>query len=155
MSYGKDQERIKQERSAVQREEARREDTAALSGMSLGILIALAIAACVGAFFYLSRRDETVPTAAPVLSPSSAPASSAPEKETIIREEKTRELVPVPQATAQPPNINITVPSAVPSAPASSGSNPVTEGNPKPSAQAEPPSASAEPTASATTAPKP
>lgn len=117
MSSGKDQERFDAERyaaqkDAMQREDtARRENTAAFSGMTLGILLAFAIAAAVGAFFFFNRSIETVP-AVPAASPSIAPAP--PEKETIIREEKTRELVPVPQAaTPQPqPDINIIVPSA-------------------------------------------
>lgn len=122
MSYNKDQERINTERYAAGQENARREDTAALSGATLGILIALAIAAAAGAFFFLSSRNETAPTT-PAISPSTAPASPAPEKQTIIREEKTRELVPVPQATAQP-NINITVPSTSSSAPSASSAPP-------------------------------
>jgi hypothetical protein len=117
MSYRKDQERFDAERYAAQKDTMQREDTvrrentAALSGMTLGILLALAIAAAAGAFFFFNRRIETVP-AVPAASPNTAPVS--PEKETIIREEKTRELVPVPQAaTPQPqPSINIIVPSA-------------------------------------------
>jgi hypothetical protein len=110
MSYRKDQERFDAERYAAQKDTTRRENTAALSGMTLGILLALAIAAA-GAFFFFNRRIETVP-AVPAASPNIAPAP--PEKETIIREEKTRELVPAPQAaTPQPqPSINIIVPSA-------------------------------------------
>jgi hypothetical protein len=124
MSYRKDQERFDAERYAAQKDTMQREDTtrrentAALSGMTLGILLALAIAAAAGAFFFFNRRIETVP-AVPAASPNIAPA--LPEKETIIREEKTRELVPVPQAaTPQPqPSINIIVPNALsPVAPA-------------------------------------
>ena len=116
MPYDKDQERFDAERYAaqkdtVQREDtARRENTAALSGVTLGILLALAIATAASALFFFNRRIETVP-AVPVASPSAAP-SVAPEKETIIREEKTRELVPVPQAATPQPSINIIVPSA-------------------------------------------
>jgi hypothetical protein len=110
MSYGKDKERLDAQRYAEQNENARREDTAALSGMTIGILIALAIAALAGTFLYLNRRDDSAPVITPTISPTASPA----EKQTIIREEKTRELVPVPvpQATAPQPNINITVPSA-------------------------------------------
>lgn len=115
MSYNKDQERLNTERYDVAKENARREDTAALSGATLGILVALAIAAAAGTFFFFNSR-ETAPTV-PAVSPSTAP-SAAPEKQTIIREEKVRELVPVPQTTTQP-NINITVPSAAPAAPSS------------------------------------
>jgi hypothetical protein len=112
MSYNKDQERINTEQYAAGQENARREDSAALSGATLGILAALAIAAAAGTFFFLVSRNETAPVA-PALNPSTAPATTAPEKQTIIREEKTRELVPVPQAPAQP-NINITVPDTSP-----------------------------------------
>ncbi len=117
MSYRKDQEPFDAERYAAQKDTmqrddtVRRENTAALSGMTLGILIALAIAAALGTFFFLNRTTETVPVV-PAASPSIAPAP--PEKETIIREEKTRELVPVPvpQAATPQPSINIIVPSA-------------------------------------------
>jgi hypothetical protein len=122
MSYNKDQERLNTERYDVAQENARREDTAALSGATLGILVALAIAAAAGTFFFFNSR-ETAPTA-PAVSPSAAP-SAAPEKQTIIREEKVRELVPVPQTTTQP-NININVPSAAPAAP-SSGTAPAAQ----------------------------
>ncbi len=110
MSYGKDKERLDAQRYAEQNENARREDTAALSGMTIGILIALAIAALAGTFLYLNRRDDSAPVITPTISPTASPA----EKQTIIREEKTRELVPVPvpQTTAPQPNINITVPNA-------------------------------------------
>jgi hypothetical protein len=129
MSYNKDRERINTERYAAGQENARREDTAALNGATLGILVALAIACAAGAFFFLSNRNETAPTA-PALSPSTAPSTAAPEKQTIIREEKTRELVPVPQATTQP-NINITVPSAP--APSASSAPPSTAASSSPS----------------------
>jgi hypothetical protein len=110
MSYGKDKERLDAQRYAEQNENARHEDTAALSGMTIGILIALAIAALAGTFLYLNRRDDSAPVITPTISPTASPA----EKQTIIREEKTRELVPVPvpQTTAPQPNINITVPNA-------------------------------------------
>jgi hypothetical protein len=109
MSYNKEQERLDAQRYAAQRENARAENTAALSGMTLGILLILAIAVAAGAFYLFSnRRDE--PGTAPVIAPTTSPA--LPEKQTIIREEKTRELVPVPQATSAQPDINITVPSA-------------------------------------------
>jgi hypothetical protein len=142
MSYGKDKERLDAERYAAQNESARREDTAALGGMTLGILIALAVAVAAGTFLYLNRRDESTPTVTPATSPTAVPSASPAEKQTIIREEKTRELVPVPvpQSTAPQPNINITVPSAPSSlAPSSSSS----EASPKESA----PAASASPEA--------
>lgn len=115
MTYDKDQERLNAERQNIAQRNAQREDTAALSGATLGILVALAIAAAAGAVFFLNNRNETAPTA-PVVSPSTAPSPAAPEKQIIIREEKVRELVPVPQVTTQP-NINITVPSAAPATP--------------------------------------
>jgi hypothetical protein len=133
MSYNKDQERVNAERYAVGQDNAQRENTAALSGATLGILVALAIAAAAGAFFFLGSRNETAPTA-PAISPSTAPAPPAPEKQTIIREEKTRELVPVPQATTQP-DINITVPSTSTSAPPSAAASPSSEKAPSSSAQ--------------------
>jgi hypothetical protein len=110
MSYDKNPKHVDAERYAEQINQARREDASALNGMTIGILLALAIAAAAAAFYFLNRRTETVPV--PVIAPSTSP--SAPEKETIIREEKTRELVPVPQATSEP-NINIIVPSSAPS----------------------------------------
>ncbi|WP_404789479.1 hypothetical protein [Altericista sp. CCNU0014] len=134
MSYDKNQDRLDAERYAAQRENARKEDTAALSGMTLGILLALAIAAAIGAYFVLSRRDEPVPATNPIVIPSASPAT--PEKETIIREEKTRELVPVPQATTQP-NINITVPSA-PSAPSPAAAPPAATSSPPAAAPSAP-----------------
>ena len=144
MSYGKDKERLDAERYAAQNENARREDTAALSGMTIGILIALAVAVLAGTFLYLNRRDESAPVVTPTISPTAAPSSAPAEKQTIIREEKTRELVPVPvpQATAPQPNINITVPSApsssiAPSSSSGTGGSPK-EGNPAASASPEP-----------------
>lgn len=111
MSYGKDKERLDAQRVAAQNESARREDNAALSGMTIGILLALSVAALAGTFLYLSRRDESAPVVTPTISPTAVPSAAPPEKQTIIREEKTRELVPVPvpQATAPQPNINITI----------------------------------------------
>jgi hypothetical protein len=121
MSYGKDKERLDAEKYAAQNENARREDTAALSGMTIGILLALAIAALAGTFLYLNRRDDSTPVITPTISPTASPA----EKQTIIREEKTRELVPVPvpQTTAPQPNINITIPGAPSSSVAPSSSS--------------------------------
>jgi hypothetical protein len=110
MSYDKNQDRVDSERYTTQTENVRREDAAALNGATLGILLALAIASAIGAFFFLSSRNDTAPTV-PAISPSTIPSTAPPEKQTIIREEKTRELVPVPQTTTQP-NINITIPSA-------------------------------------------
>ncbi len=115
MTYDKDKERLNAERQNIAQRNAQREDTAALSGATLGILVALAIAVAAGAVFFLNNRNETAPTV-PVIIPGTAPSPAAPEKETIIREEKIREMVPVPQATTQP-NINITVPSAAPATP--------------------------------------
>jgi hypothetical protein len=117
MSYDKNPKHVDAERYAEQIGQARREDASALNGMTLGILLAVAIAAAATAFYFLNRRTETVPV--PVIAPSTSPAS--PEKETIIREEKTRELVPVPQATSQP-NVNIIVPPSSAPSPATSPS---------------------------------
>jgi hypothetical protein len=117
MSYDRDPKHVEAEKYANQINQERREDASALNGMTLGILLALAIAAAATAFYFLNRRNETVPI--PVIAPSTAPA--APEKETIIREEKTRELVPVPQATSQP-NVNIIVPPSSAPAPAAAPS---------------------------------
>lgn len=141
MAYNKDRERLNAEQYAAGQENARREDTAALSGATLGVLLALAIAAAAGAFFFLNSRNETAPTA-PAVSPSTAP-STAPEKQTIIREEKVRELVPVPQTTTQP-NINITVPSAAPAAPSSAATPSASESASPSSSSAQSP-AQAEP----------
>jgi hypothetical protein len=142
MSYGKDKERLDAQRYVAQNENAKREDSAALSGMTIGILLALAVATLAGAFLYLSRRDESAPVVTPAISPTAAPSSSPAEKQTIIREEKTRELVPVPvpQATAPQPNINITIPSA-PSSSVAPSSSSGTEG----SSNAGSPAASASP----------
>jgi hypothetical protein len=108
MSYDRNPKQVEAEKYAEQINQTRREDASALNGMTLGILLAVAIAAAATAFYFVNRRTETVP----VIAPSTAPA--APEKETIIREEKTRELVPVPQATSEP-NVNIIVPPSAPS----------------------------------------
>jgi hypothetical protein len=118
MTYDKNPKRADAERYADQIDRARREDASALNGMTLGILLALAIAAAATAYYFVNRRTETIP----VIAPTTAPA--APEKETVIREEKTRELVPVPQPTSEP-NVNIIVPpsSAPPPATVPSASN--------------------------------
>ncbi len=134
MSYGKDKDRLDAQRAAAQNESARREDNAALSGMTIGILLALTVAVLAGTFLYLSRRDESAPVVTPAISPTAAPSSAPAEKQTIIREEKTRELVPVPvpvpQTTAPQPNINITIPSA-PSSSVAPSSSSGTEGSSK------------------------
>lgn len=148
MSYGKDKERLEAEKYAAQNESARREDTAALSGMTIGVLMALAIAAIAGTFLYFNRRDESAPIVIPTISPTVTPSSPPAEKQTIIREEKTRELVPVPvpQTTAPQPNINITVPSAPSSPPPSSTSG--AESRPQESAPAASSSPEAQPSPS-------
>lgn len=127
MTYDKDKERLNAEQYNVAQDNARREDTAALSGATLGILLALAIAGAAGAFFFFNSRNEIAPTA-PAVSPSTVPSTAVPEKQTIIREEKVRELVPVqvPQTTTQP-NINITVPSQAPAAPSPAATSPASE----------------------------
>jgi hypothetical protein len=121
MSYDRNQERTEAQRYADQIRQDQRDDASTINGMTLGILVAVAIAAAATAFYLVSRRNETVPT--PVIAPSSA--TVAPEKQTIIREEKTREIVPVPQATSEP-NVNIIVPPSVSSpsiAPSASGNS--------------------------------
>jgi uncharacterized iron-regulated membrane protein len=135
MTYDKDKERLNAEQyNTAQenvRQNARREDTAALSGATLGILLALAIAGATGAFFFFNSRNEVAPTA-PAVSPSTVPSTAVPEKQTIIREETVRELVPVPQTTTQP-NINITVPSQAPAAPSPAATSPAAKKNTLPS----------------------
>ena len=108
MSYDRNQDRTEAQRYADQIREDRRDDASTLNGMTLGILVAVAIAAAATAFYLVSQRNETAPT--PVIAPSSS--TVAPEKETIIREEKTREIVPVPQVTSEP-NVNIIVPPSI------------------------------------------
>jgi hypothetical protein len=133
MSYDKNQDRAETQRYADQIRQDRREDASTLNGMTLGILVAVAIAAAATAFYLVNRRNETVPVIAPSTS------TVAPEKQTIIREEKTREIVPVPQATSEP-NVNIIVPPSVsspsnaPSAPSNSlGSDSAKSPAPSPS----------------------
>jgi hypothetical protein len=116
MSYDKNQDRAETQKYADQIRQDRREDASALNGMTLGILVAVAIAAAATAFYLVNRRNETVP----VIVPSTS--TVAPEKQTIIREEKTREIVPVPQATSEP-NVNIIVPPSV-SSPSKAPSEP-------------------------------
>jgi hypothetical protein len=147
MSYDKDPQHLKAEKYADRINQDRREDASALNGMTLGILLAVAISAAATAFYFFDRRNETEPV--PVIAPSAAPA--APEKETIIREEKTREIVPVPQATSEP-NVNIIVPpSSAPSpATAPSASDKSTAGS-----SAQSPAAAQSPSSSPSSSPIP
>ena len=152
MSYDKDPERSNADRYVAENEQVQRENTSALSGMTLGIVLALLVAAIAGTFYFLNRRDEPAPTIAPAAAPSTLPSSAPPEKQTIIREEKTRELVPVPQSASPQPNVNIIVPPSAPAAP----SSPDKASSPQPSASAGSPSPTAQeatPSASPTTSP--
>lgn len=74
-----------------------RENSSAASGVALGIAITTLVGAGIAAYAFFNRQPE----------------AQAPQQNTII--ERTREVVPAPQAPAvKAPDINITVPSPAP-----------------------------------------
>lgn len=87
-------------------------------GLLLGLLFALLFGGGITALFLFNRNEEAPsPVVSPLPSPSVVPSSSVQPttRETTIIREKTRELVPVPQASSAQPDINITVPDSKPS----------------------------------------
>jgi hypothetical protein len=87
-------------------------------GLLLGLLFALLFGGGITALFLFNRNEQVpAPVVSPLPTPIVVPSSSAQptSKETTIIREKTRELVPVPQASSAQPDINITVPDSKPS----------------------------------------
>jgi hypothetical protein len=96
---------------ASEKEQIHNNNDNSFRGLFLGLLLALFLGGGITALFLFNRNEE-------VPAPSVLPSSSAQptSKETTIIREKTRELVPVPQASSAQPNINITFPDSKPSA---------------------------------------
>jgi hypothetical protein len=87
-------------------------------GLLLGLLLALLVGGGITTLFLFNQNEEvSAPAVSPIPDPSVTPSSSVQPttRETTIIREKTRELVPVPQASSTQPNINITVPDSKPS----------------------------------------
>lgn len=105
-------------RFATEQERIQNDNENSFRGLLLGLLLALLFGGGITALFLFNKKEE-VPASvvSPVPSPSVtlAPSAQPTAKETTIIRENTRELVPVPQASSAPHNINITVPDSKPS----------------------------------------
>jgi len=101
---------------ATEQERIQNDNENSFRGLLLGLLLALLFGGGITALFLFNKKEE-VPASvvSPIVVPSVTPSPQPTTKETTIIREKTRELVPVPQATSVQPNINITVPDAKPS----------------------------------------
>jgi hypothetical protein len=101
---------------ATEQERIQNDNENSFRGLLLGLLLALLFGGGITALFLFNKKEE-VPASvvSPIVVPSVTPSPQPTTKETTIIREKTRELVPVPQATSAQPNINITVPDSKPS----------------------------------------
>jgi hypothetical protein len=103
---------------ATEQERIQNDNENSFRGLLLGLLLALLFGGGITALFLFNKKEE-VPASvvSPIVVPSAtlSPSPQPTTKETTIIREKTRELVPVPQATSAQPNINITVPDSKPS----------------------------------------
>jgi hypothetical protein len=113
-------------------EQLRQKEDSGVQGLLIGVLLVLGVCGIAAALFFSNRSQAPV---APVVVPTTAPASPASppvseKRETIIREKST-EVVPVPVSPAAAPNVNITIPSSQPSQsstqPSSSSAQPSSE----------------------------
>jgi hypothetical protein len=120
----------------------RQQNNSGVQGLLIGLLLVLGIGSIAAALFVFKRSEMPV---APAIAPSAQPTSPPvlENRETIIREKST-EVVPVPIYPAPSQDINITVPSAQPSASVA-----------QPSSEASPPLPSSSPTEPASVSPKP